>query len=72
MEVQQKKYKDVMKKWTTGTGGGSGDPENYANWETRDPENFARYHNDHGPMLTWIYMVDQLKGGALTGLYFCC
>jgi len=38
----QRLYKHAMRKWTKGTGGGSGDPENYCNWDERSEDNFAR------------------------------
>lgn len=38
-------YKEVIRKWTLGTSSGPDDPENYADWERRYPENFSRYSN---------------------------
>ena len=36
-------YKHAMRKWTKGTGGGPGYPENYCDWEERSDDIFARY-----------------------------
>lgn len=60
-----KKYKATMKNWTKGTGGGSGAPEDYCNWETRDATEYYKGYADKfggGMELTWIYMKD-LKHG---------
>jgi hypothetical protein len=60
-----KKYKATMKNWTKGTGGGSGAPEDYCNWETRDPTEYYKGYADKfggGMEMTWIYMKD-LKHG---------
>lgn len=40
------KYKDAMHKWTKRTGGGSGFPENYEDWESRACEYFENYTGD--------------------------
>ena len=58
-----------MRLWTMDTGGGPGDPANYCDYRTRVPENFSRYNNQFGPLLTWIYMKDKDASGALSGLY---
>ena len=59
-----KKYSLAMKKWRMGTGGGSGYPENYTNWDTRDDELFANYHPcaAMSDALAWIYMLDKTIG----------
>ena len=57
-----KEYNAAMKLWKLGTGGGSGAPENYCDWETRDGEYFATYGDDKVKgkyYLAWIYMLDQ-------------
>lgn len=66
-----KRYKDIMAKWTKGTGGGPGAPENYENWETRDDELFENYTGaiESIPWLTWIYTSDQENGGLLLSKY---
>ena len=51
------------------TGGGPGDLENYTDFKLRDPENFSRYNKQFGAMLTWIHMLDEQHGGALSGLF---
>ena len=67
-----KQYKETMKKWTSGTGGGSGAPEDYQNWEEQDP---AEYFNSYacnigaGLYLTWVYMVDKNAGFILFAKY---
>ena len=33
-------YKETMRLWTMGTGGGSGSPADYCCWQTRSPETF--------------------------------
>lgn len=62
-------YKESIRKWTFGTRGGSGDPENYVDWESREPEKNLRYSNQLGSMLTYLYMVDLDSGSALMDLY---
>ena len=54
-----KKYKEVGEQWKKGTGGGSGAPENYENWEERDSALFVNYDVCRRSYLTWIYMVDK-------------
>ena len=57
-----------MRKWYSKTGGGPGDPENYCNFELRDPENFSRYDRQNGGYLTWIFILDNQNGEVLCGL----
>ena len=38
-------YKETMRKWTQGTGGGPGAPENYSNWNIRENEKFSKWVN---------------------------
>ena len=52
-------YKETMRKWTMGTGGGSGAPEDFCYWEKRDPEYFNGYSNKLGGLLTWIFLYDK-------------
>ena len=62
MEKTIKEYNAAMKLWKLGTGGGSGAPENYCDWETRDGEYFATYGDDKDnrkDYLAWIYVLDQ-------------
>ena len=45
-----------MEKYTSGTGGGSGTPENFICWEKRDPcQNFSGYVSN----TTWIHLADR-------------
>jgi len=61
-----KKYAVVSERWKSGTGGGSGFPENYENWEERDDELFANYDSTKGKHYTaWVYMVDKSIGFIL-------
>jgi len=55
-----KNYNVATKKWTKGTGGGPGYPENFSNWQARDGEYFANYASaGKGDYLAWIYMLDK-------------
>ncbi len=57
-------YNAASKLWKMGTGGGSGAPENFSDWNERDGEIFA----DYGPWtgkrddLAWINMLDKEIG----------
>lgn len=66
-----KKYRDAMHKWTKGTGGGSGFPENYEDWESRACEYFENYTGgiEFIPWLTWVYTNDQENGSLLLAKY---
>jgi hypothetical protein len=66
-----KKYRESMVKWTKGTGGGHGAPENYEDWETRNDEWFHNYGSatEFIPWLTWVYCMDQECGGILLAKY---
>ena len=59
-----KMYNLAMKKWKSGTGGGSGYPENYCDWNTCDEELLSNYHGSPGKSdaLAWIYMLDKSLG----------
>ena len=57
-------YNHAWQKWTKGTGGGSGMPENYTNWEKREClEKFADYA-EHGSIdyLAYMIMLDKQVG----------
>ena len=56
-------YSKSLKNWQKGTGGGSGYPENYSDWNERDAELFTNYASaGKGDYLAWIYMLDQKEG----------
>ena len=42
----RKKYNAYMVKWTMGTGGGPGAPENFTNWGQRDDKYLNEYCSD--------------------------
>ena len=54
-----KSYRKAMEKWTSGTGGGPGAPENYHDWRLRDEWDFQNYDRLRGNMLAWVYMKDK-------------
>jgi hypothetical protein len=55
-----KEYNKAFKRWTKGTGGGSGAPADFADWDKRDETWFANYASTgKGDYLAWIYMVDK-------------
>ena len=64
-----KEYKKAMDKWKMGTGGGSGAPENYADWNERDEEDFSKYGGVRGDVLAWIYMLDKQAGFPILEVY---
>ena len=56
-------YNKAYKKWTKGTGGGSGYPENCSDWNERDAELFSNYASvGKGDYLAWMYMLDAKAG----------
>ena len=58
-----------MEKWKKGTGGGSGAPENYCDWGTRDGEKFADYAESGScDYLAYIYMLDEQTGFAFNNI----
>lgn len=64
-KVIMKKYKETMKNWTKGTGGGPGFPEDYNNWKARDASEYFNGYAEKkggGLELTWIYMHDIALG----------
>ena len=50
---------------TSGTGGGSRDPEGYYDFERRDSENCDWYNSQFGAIFTWIFVWDKVKGESL-------
>lgn len=60
-------YKQAMRSWTKGTGGGPGAPMNYCDWESRENVLFANYTFEFKEVLTWIYMWDRMLQGPLKG-----
>jgi hypothetical protein len=62
-----KLYNAAMNKWTQGTGGGGGAPENYCDFDSREEDKFANYDIQYGVLLTWIFMWDKYKGEPLQG-----
>ena len=61
-------YKVSMKKWTSGTGGGSGAPKDYWDWNKRDVNTFGDYGGRKGSKpvrksyLAYLLMVDMDVG----------
>ena len=62
-------YRRTMKKWKSGTGGGEGAPENYADWNTREDESFTNYGGHQGDTMAWIYMLDKKEGFPFLEMY---
>ena len=58
-----------MLKWKQGTGGGSGAPENYSDWNQRDDCDFRKYGGHKGDVLAWVYMMDKKNGFPLLEMY---
>ena len=56
-----KEYNASLAKWTMGTGGGPGAPENFVVWQDRDPLYFINYPNQEEAhlYLTPVYMRDK-------------
>ena len=55
-----KQHNAALKKWTKGTGGGPGYPENFSDWGERNGEYFSNYASaGKGDYLAWIYMLDK-------------
>jgi hypothetical protein len=60
-------YKAMMELYTRGTGGGSGDPADYSDWEKREDTTILRYHNNStSQYLTWVFMYDKQYEFILT------
>ena len=64
-----KDYRKAMEKWKMGTGGGSGADENYADWNTRNSEDFSNYGSVKGDVLAYIYMLDKEAHFLLLAMY---
>jgi hypothetical protein len=62
-------YKKAMKKYTKGTGGGSGASENFEVWEERDHTKWFHGYTQHTTYLTWIHLCDKDSGYALYSKY---
>ena len=62
VDTTMKHYRIAMKNWSAGTGGGSGAPENYEDWNSRSDELFQNYDQHRGHYLAWIYMKDKKVG----------
>ena len=58
-----------MWKWKSGTSGGSGASENYADWNSRDNWDFSKYGGIKGDVLAWIYMLDKDNGFPLLEMF---
>ena len=58
-------YKKACTKYKTDTGGGSGQPKDFAMWDEREDKNFAKYGGVEGTILTWIFMMDRERGFIL-------
>ena len=77
MELYKKlmsEYRISMHKWKSGTGGGSGAPKDYDNWNTRDQKLFSNYGGGKGTRvqkdyLGYMYMVDNESGGAFSASF---
>ena len=57
-ESTMKHYRPTMIKYKSGTGGGSGYPENFSDWRLRNPWEFQNYDKVRGALLAWIFMKD--------------
>ena len=59
-------YREAMRKYTLGTGGGSGASSDFHRWEEREPDDFYTYPRQSAAYLTWIHMWDKQLGWILT------
>ena len=50
-------------------GGGRGNSSNYSDFESSDPENFARCNEQLGHMLTWMHILDKSSGNSFPGKF---
>ena len=59
-----REYQGCMDKYTQGTGGGPGAPENFAAWEARDTTNVVTYTDSQDSMiyLSWAHVWDKQYG----------
>ena len=62
-------YKRAMKKYTKGTGGGSGAPENFEVWEKRDATKYFNDYSTHTTYLTWVHLADKDSNYVLYSKY---
>ena len=62
-------YKKAMSKYTKGTGGGPGSPENFEVWQTRDPAIWFDDYTNHTTYLTWIHLADRQSEYLLYAKY---
>ena len=62
-------YKRAMKNYTKGTGGGSGAPEDFEVWETRDATIHFNNYAKHTTYLTWIHLADKDSSYVLYSKY---
>ena len=60
IKTTTRQYNTIMNNYTKGTGGGSGHPANFANWQERDPLFFKDYDShSKSSYLTYIHMFNQ-------------
>ena len=60
IKTTTRQYNTIMNNYTKGTGGGSGHPANFANWQERDPLFFEDYDShSKSSYLTYIHMFNQ-------------
>ena len=68
-------YRFAMRKRTSGTGGGSGAPKDYSNWNTRDMNKFVNYGGGKGKTvvkkdyLAYILMTDKDVGWVFSSSF---
>ena len=61
-------YRKTCIKYRSDTGNGSGQPENFTDWDPREDINFAKFTGGQSPALyTWIFMKDRQLGYILEG-----
>ncbi len=67
LQVGRSDYELVMKKYVWGTGGGSGAPENFADWQNRHESWMLNYtpQQDAHLYLTIVFMWDKRHGFPL-------
>lgn len=59
-------YREACRKWRLDTGGGSGQPENFLDWDPKNDYKFSNFTNGQSPALyTWIYMKDRSQNYIL-------
>ena len=60
-----------LHKWSKGTGGGPGTPENFYDGKERDDKLFINYDDTSRTCLTWIHMKDKETGFFLLKMMRC-